>query len=241
MKPFIKDLTINCPCILYNGAVIYDLKKQSFIKVTFIDNKHLYEPLKEILKKYRDLCLQIFTQGKIYIVNNGYVKDPVVIRENQPYETVRIDDVAGEKWVKLMLYDTNEVLNSIYQFLNNNITSGIIKSVFSSPTYLELLPYGISKGSALLDIMRIMNVERDRVIAIGDYCNDIEMIENAGLGVATANAHPLVKKAANITTVSNDEHAIYHLLNKVIPDYERVLKNSKKTLFLNNNRVMFGS
>ncbi|WP_443110792.1 HAD family hydrolase [Caloramator sp. mosi_1] len=29
IKPFLKELPINCPAILYNGAAIYDLKKKN--------------------------------------------------------------------------------------------------------------------------------------------------------------------------------------------------------------------
>jgi hydroxymethylpyrimidine pyrophosphatase-like HAD family hydrolase len=106
----------------------------------------------------------------------------------------------------------------IQQMLKTNLEENTIETVFSASTYLELLPFGVSKGSALLDLIEIMQVERKNVIAIGDYCNDIEMIQVAGLGVATKNAHPSLKEAANMTTVSNDENAVHHLLQTVLPN-----------------------
>lgn len=235
VKPFMEHIDINCPCILYNGAMIYDFDKMKYIKCAFIKNSYLLEPLKEILSEYKNLCMQIFTQGKMFIVSGEDNMDSLVISENQPYTAASIDDVAEEYWVKVILYDTNQALRSIQKFLNDRIVPGIIGSVFSTPTYLELLAYGVSKGSALLELMQIMKVEREKVIAIGDYCNDIEMIRTAGLGVATANAHDLLKKAASVTTVSNDEHAVYNLINKVIPSYEIKLKADKIHSFSTGN------
>jgi Cof subfamily protein (haloacid dehalogenase superfamily) len=217
--PYINKIDINCPCILYNGAIIYDINKKSYIKSTFLNKLHLIEPLKQLLNENINLCMQIFIPGKMFIVSSPNNTDPIVEKEGQPYEFAYIDDIANENWVKIMMTDTNKSLNAVQRFLMEKIPSETIHSVFSSPTYLEIFAYGVSKGSALYNLINITGIKKEKVIAIGDYCNDIEMIKEAGLGVATANAHPLLKNAANIVTVSNDEHAIYSLINKILPVY----------------------
>ena len=55
-----------------------------------------------------------------------------------------------------------------------------------------------------------------KIVAIGDYNNDVEMIRTAGVGVAVANAASEAKAVADVITVSNEEHAIA----KVIYDIE---------------------
>jgi Cof subfamily protein (haloacid dehalogenase superfamily) len=217
VKPFIKDLTINCPCILYNGAIIYDISKNEYIKCRFLDRIRIFDSIKKMLEEYKNLCVQIFTPGKMYIVSDSPI-DPSVTREKQPYEKAGLLEVAEHEWIKILLYDETEALIRIQQMLKTNLEENTIETVFSASTYLELLPFGVSKGSALLDLIEIMQVERKNVIAIGDYCNDIEMIQVAGLGVATKNAHPSLKEAANMTTVSNDENAVHHLLQTVLPN-----------------------
>jgi hydroxymethylpyrimidine pyrophosphatase-like HAD family hydrolase len=163
--------------------------------------------------------MQIFVPGKMYIVSSRNNADPIVEKEGQPYDFACIDDIAYENWVKIMLTDNAESLNSIQHFLAEKITFGTIHSVFSSPVYFEIFANGVSKGSALNNLIDITGIKKENVIAIGDYCNDIEMIKEAGLGAATANAHPLLRNAANITTVSNDEHAISDLINRILPMY----------------------
>ncbi|MNG41953.1 putative phosphatase YwpJ [compost metagenome] len=47
---------------------------------------------------------------------------------------------------------------------------------------------------------------------MGDSENDIAMIREAGLGVAMGNAQDEVKRIADITTVTNNEHAVAQVI-----------------------------
>lgn len=217
--PFVEQLHVNCPCILYNGAAIYDIKHNTYVKAHFLNKKLLLELLKEILERFPKVCMQIFVHGNIYIVSGGDNMDPLVLKEKQPFEIACIDDIIDMDWVKVLLNDTNRTLHEIQQFIADKLPAGLIHSVFSAVTYLELFAWGVTKGSALLDLLELTGIERKKAIAIGDYCNDIEMVQAAGLGIATSNAHPLLKEAADRITVSNDEHAISSLINKILPVY----------------------
>jgi cof-like hydrolase len=52
------------------------------------------------------------------------------------------------------------------------------------------------------------------VIAIGDNINDIPMIEAAGLGVAVGNAVQPLKDAADEVTLTNNQNAVAHIIEK---------------------------
>lgn len=231
--PFIERMHVNCPCILYNGAVIYDTNSNTYVRSAYLNKKQLLGLLKEILEKFPGVCMQIFIPGKMFIVSGGDNIDPIVIREKQPFEVACIDDIVNEDWVKVLMTETNQTLHKIHQFIIHRMPSGIIHSVFSAVTYLELFASGVSKGSALDQLIELAGVERERVIAIGDYCNDIEMVKAAGLGIATANAHPLLKEAADVTSVSNDEHAVSYLINKILPIYSNALDKSANSPSIN--------
>ncbi|MNJ54613.1 Sugar phosphatase YidA [compost metagenome] len=49
-----------------------------------------------------------------------------------------------------------------------------------------------------------LQIPRNRVAAVGDYDNDIEMLVWAGLGVAMGNAKPHIKQIADVVTSSNE-------------------------------------
>lgn len=58
----------------------------------------------------------------------------------------------------------------------------------------------VNKGTALLKIAGLMEIEPSDIMAIGDSANDIEMLRAAGLGIAVANAHPDLIASADIVT-----------------------------------------
>ena len=92
----------------------------------------------------------------------------------------------------------------------------------SEKTLYEILPKGVDKGTVLLKMAEVLGIERSKTVAVGDYDNDVAMIEKAGVGIAVANASPDAKAVANHITVSNEEHAIA----KIISDIE-----NKKIVF----------
>ena len=54
------------------------------------------------------------------------------------------------------------------------------------------------------------------MIAIGDGFNDLSMIQYAGLGIAMANAQPIVRENADFITLSNDEDGVAYAVEKFI-------------------------
>jgi Cof subfamily protein (haloacid dehalogenase superfamily) len=73
---------------------------------------------------------------------------------------------------------------------------------------VELWPRGVSKATGLVEFCRALGIGLDRVAAIGDSENDLDMIREVGLGIAMGNAIPAVKDAARWTTLSHDEAGV---------------------------------
>ena len=91
--------------------------------------------------------------------------------------------------------------------------------IFSSlPFFLEVVPQNIDKAQSLQKLLNSIGMVADQMICCGDGHNDLTMIEYAGLGVAMANAEPLVKEKANYITKSNDEDGVLHVINQFMRD-----------------------
>jgi phosphoglycolate phosphatase (TIGR01487 family) len=58
----------------------------------------------------------------------------------------------------------------------------------------------INKGTGLKRVAEMMGLDARDFVAIGDSPNDIEMLKVSGFGVAVGNAHPEVKRAAQMVT-----------------------------------------
>lgn len=73
----------------------------------------------------------------------------------------------------------------------------------SSPFYLEIVPKGVDKGTAVNAICRYYGIKNEEVLAIGDYYNDIGMFKNVGISVTVKNAPDDIKTVAKFIT-NND-------------------------------------
>ena len=64
------------------------------------------------------------------------------------------------------------------------------------PTMLELVPRGVNKWVGLQALLPDLALPVEAVMAIGDGSNDLQIVANAGLGVAMGNAVPEVSAPA---------------------------------------------
>lgn len=87
---------------------------------------------------------------------------------------------------------------------------------------LEILPKGASKGKGVKTLMNQMNIVPEKVMAIGDANNDIEMLKYAGFAVAMGNASDALKAVADEVVSTNDADGVAEALEKF------VLKKEKK-------------
>ena len=89
--------------------------------------------------------------------------------------------------------------------------------VFSEPNVIDITPKGINKWSALLELCRLEDISPENVVAVGNYLNDRDMIENAGIGVAVGNAEPEIKALADMILQRDHNHdAMEELVDKLL-------------------------
>lgn len=73
---------------------------------------------------------------------------------------------------------------------------------------LEINHYTCNKGDALLNLGKILGIPMEQIMACGDGNNDLEMVRDAGLGVAMENGEDAVKEAADYVTATNDAEGV---------------------------------
>jgi len=91
-----------------------------------------------------------------------------------------------------------------------------IRVIRSTHRYLEYIHKNVSKLEALLRILENLAIDIKEVVAFGDSESDLEMIETSGIGVAVNNASPMVKKAADYLTESNNSDGVAHFIHRFL-------------------------
>ena len=85
-------------------------------------------------------------------------------------------------------------------------------------THSDVSINGADKGTAILAVLKKLNVPVSHSYALGDGKNDIVMLKAAGHGIAMGNADPAVKQAAEYITDSIDHEGFakalrhYHII-----------------------------
>lgn len=85
---------------------------------------------------------------------------------------------------------------------------GAVRIVSTLHYNLELNDRRACKGEALLQICDLLGLSPNETMAFGDGENDIELLQNAGIGIAMGNADPEVKTAADWVTLTNEESGV---------------------------------
>ena len=81
---------------------------------------------------------------------------------------------------------------------------------------LEAFGEHVNKWTAIRWLAEHHGINPARIAAIGNDINDVAMLENAGLGVAVANAIDEARRAAKRHTLANDEHGVAHAIDRIL-------------------------
>ncbi len=87
--------------------------------------------------------------------------------------------------------------------------------VRSNEHFLEVMPKGVSKASAIEPIRRLLGILKEDVYTFGDSGNDLQMIADYQ-GVAMGNATPDVKKAAKFITKDCQDSGVAYALREIL-------------------------
>lgn len=209
VKPYLPDLPVNVPAILYNGAMIYDLQSD---EICWEDNlpAGMIRPMRQLLAHFPGIGVQVCHGGRIYVANpNDYTNDHMLREKFKPI-FAGLDDIP-QPWTKILLAWNPEKLRDVEEFLDG--FSEPFRHVYSEPQFLEVLSRGVSKGNALRMLTNKLGLSRECVIAMGDNLNDMELIEEANIGIAVGNAHSSLKAAADLCCVHHDRSAVSEVIS----------------------------
>ena len=89
-----------------------------------------------------------------------------------------------------------------------------LHTIRSGDYFIDVHHPEANKGRALQQLAEIRGIDRNRILAIGNYYNDITMLKYAGMGIAMGNSPEEVKLAANAVALSNGEDGVARALRE---------------------------
>ncbi len=199
----------------YNGGEIIDWKTGEIMYKNLLDP----EVIPYLYQCAVDNGFAIVTYDGEFVVTES-PEDPYVLKEAllNVMKIKKVDNFLAavqHPLAKCLIVGEPERLavleKRMYDHLHDRM--GVFRS---EPYFLELVPKGIDKAQSLSVLLQKMGLKSDEIIAVGDGFNDLSMIKYAGLGVAMANAQPVVRENADFITRSNDEDGVAYVVEKFI-------------------------
>jgi len=155
-----------------------------------------------------------YTETQVFFVTESSWADEYEsrVRSVRP-GSISLEDACELDVSKVLVIDHAEAI-PVHRAGLLPLLNGIpVRWTESEPEYLEFLPEGVSKGSALAAVSQHLGIAQDETAAIGDYLNDLEMIQWAGIGAAVGNAHEDVAKVADIRVAPHDLHGVAEFID----------------------------
>ena len=201
--------------ITSNGASVLDLERGAA----------LYENL--MTREESDWIVRFFV-GKGYLteaycggVSYANVEEfPKLLEQKLPgdlYDYIResqtfVENLPGflrERGMRIEKVNVPFVPEQEMEPLRREVLASKAYAITCSGTVnLEIGAASTNKGDGLRHLCERLGVGADRVMAVGDQDNDVEMLRFAGLGVAMGNAARVALDAADEVTASNDEDGV---------------------------------
>ena len=209
--------------IAANGAVVYDALTNTVLHKAEMNREDSARMLKYM--KSLPAVITCYQNGKGWMDLNGrgpleaYAPCP----EQIPFMRKVfhfIDNIQdeifqyGESTQKLQVFFEDSQRRDVYlkemkdKFPEYAVSYALVNNI-------EVNAPDANKGSALRWLCGFLGIAREECMAFGDGTNDITMIQEAGTGVAMANAEKEVLEIADVVTSSNDADGVAIMIEKL--------------------------
>ena len=204
----------NVPFGCVNGGGLYDGESREYVWTNPMQEGYI--PLIETIdEKFANVGIQVCTYFHTYFAkeNDTMVNFRRVTRLPNLVKGYR--EVTEPVGKVLFGTDIEEELLAVAKTLMEHPLAEKYDFIRSGKKLFEILPKGVHKGLALQKLVDYLKISPEKTIAVGDYNNDVGMFKTAKYGIAVANASKEALDAADLVTVSNEEHALARIIRDI--------------------------
>ncbi|OAO89111.1 hypothetical protein AXX17_ATUG04370 [Arabidopsis thaliana] len=206
----LSQLGLTGTVITHNGASVVDSLTREVLYEKAIASEEVERYLE--LSKERAIHFDMNTAFELYV--SRLDEETSAMYERMLVTPIQRSESDGlpDRMVKISLFADKEALDALqseWQHWDHGL-----QAIRSGDFFMDLQHLDASKGIALANWAQSRSIPREEVLAIGNYYNDIGMLQFAGCGVAMGNSPDEVKAAADEVTVSNNEDGVAVVLKE---------------------------
>lgn len=216
-KSFLKGINSHLVILANNGNIVRSSEDDKVILSKFMD-KNAYV---DLLNEAKDLGLKgivhvdLFDEGVDMIFELDEIEQShkkYIFEDDNRYLLLQKHEIEKQERVLAVVYPGDaDIIYRFSRIINdkypNRYNSHVLEKIYRAEAMYEAMnPLG-TKWKSLLEYAMKIGIEKDEIICIGDDNNDLEMLLNAGLGIAMKNANEIVKKSANLVTEKDNNES----------------------------------
>ncbi|MDO4811518.1 MAG: HAD-IIB family hydrolase [Eubacteriales bacterium] len=211
-----RDVPMNGPTVLFNGAAIYDFTTRRYLHTAFLPDDVRHH-IKELLTEFPGLAFEIYhDDNSIHAVNPNELTARHLHLTHSPTVTLDSIEKAPLPISKLLFEEYEPVQRQIIQFFRRQGWGGDYEVVSSSNFLLEITARGANKGGMVRKLAELLHVEQRHVYCVGDHANDVPMLEFANVPFAPQNAIEVVHQVPGVHILPDcRENAIAAMIREI--------------------------
>ena len=215
VAPYLPDLQcMSAPAVLCNGALIYDFSTNTVLQENNLPYTVARNLVQTIMARFPTLGVEVMTVKKIFILKNNALSHRHTASDRLKYTMTDVDHLT-DRWLKVLFCADPDQLAQVEHFAASLVHDGVY-FVRTGENYLEMMCDGVNKASALNQVRSICNIPPGGLVVIGDYYNDLPMLQQADFSVCPENAPDDRKCHCNMVTKSCLEGGVAHFLRYLI-------------------------
>lgn len=204
-----EHLNFNLPYIEANGTSIWDNNISKHIYKNYV-SKEFKKQIYNFVKEDKTLTLTVLDLVSRRVIFNDS-RDNLIIDYKRPYITY--DEYINSDILKCAILAKEKDVDRSLNRINELKLFNDIEISRSATIYLEFFDKKSSKGEGIKFVLDKLNLGEHKLVCIGDYYNDISMLEIADIAICPLNAVDEVKKVCDYITLSNEDDCIVDVIN----------------------------
>lgn len=213
------DIQLTLPAICCNGSLLYDFSENRVLRRATLHREQASAAIADVVQKFPQVGVEVMAgAGEMYVTCANPYTHAHQVDEKLSGVACPLDNVP-DGWVKTVFAADPETIRKIAQYVKGRYYGRDNYFLATNNIYFEIMPTGVGKAAGMRDLCTLLGEPVQNTLVIGDYYNDLEMMQQAGYSVAVANAPAEVKAAADEVTVCNcADGAVGEFLYKLIAE-----------------------
>lgn len=212
---FFPDIEINAPIVCGNGSNIYDPQSKRVIFKLPLPEVYKQQSL-DYFYAHDDVWLVCADEFDVYQIMTGTDKDALLV-DNFRRAKISVEEYLRREMTKVVYVSQKDgVMERIKKDVVRLNGAKLVKGLQSGASYYEMVDKKVSKADGVKRAVEYARLTNKKLVCMGDYLNDYDMLKAADVAVCPSNSAEQVKKICKFITCDNNQGAFADALEKLL-------------------------